>query len=88
VSTGHTRALQRSTLVGRGIPKEVKKDWWSSEYIWPLFPPGTMLARVEGWGDWLLSGCIVSTLSLVFFFAWNVHPPSISSETRVLVFPV
>jgi hypothetical protein len=26
VSTGHTRALQRSALVGRGIPKEVKKD--------------------------------------------------------------
>jgi hypothetical protein len=26
VSTSHTLALQRSTLVGRGIPKEVKKD--------------------------------------------------------------
>jgi hypothetical protein len=26
VSTGQTRALQRSALIGREIPKEVKKD--------------------------------------------------------------
>jgi hypothetical protein len=31
VSIGQTWALQTSALVGRGIPKEVKKDGWSSE---------------------------------------------------------
>ncbi len=75
MSIGQTRVLQKSALVGRGIPKEVKKDWWSSEYIWPLSPPRVILARAIGWGDPLPSRRIVSILTLFFFFPWNVHPP-------------
>jgi hypothetical protein len=78
VNTSQTRAFQRSTLVGKGITKEVKKDWWSSEYVWPFFPTRAMLAHVVRWGDWSPSGWILSILTLFFFFPWNVHPHSSS----------
>ncbi len=78
VSTGQTWALQKSALAGRGITKEVKKDWWNSEYVWPLFPLGVMFIHLVGWGDWSPFERIVSIFTLFCFFPWNVHPPSSS----------
>ncbi len=93
VSTGQNWGLQKSTLARKGIPKEVKKDWWSSKYVWPFFSLGAMLARVVGWGNWSPSKQIVSIFTLFYFFPLEC-PSSLylfrdfPEKIKALIFPI
>ncbi len=74
--TGQILALQCFAFFGKGIPSESKKEWWSSEYFWPLFSPRVLPSNAASWGWWLASGRDESILTMCFFFPWKIQPPS------------